>query len=135
MQNYSYVACRYTPTHLQYNTLHQETVFLGRHHEVVRLALVVDDILKVNVRLSVEVAEELLVEDERYSADLLDTRLLVAVVVDEVGGDSDRQLTPELLPSETCSSDDGGIVSCRSISVWGLEYGANNQSSPQHHSY
>ena len=88
-------------------------MFLGRHHEVVSFALVVDDILKVDVRLSVEVAEELLVEDERDSADLLDTRLLVAVVVDEVGGDGDRKLTSELLPSETCINDNR-VISCRS---------------------
>ena len=75
-------------------------MFLGRHHEVVGLVLVVDDVLQVDVRLLVELAEELLVEDEGDATDLLHPRLLLAVVVDEVRCHRDRELASKLLPSK-----------------------------------
>ncbi len=42
----------------------QKTLFLSTHDEVVGLVLVVNDILKVDTRLLLEILEELLVEDE-----------------------------------------------------------------------
>ena len=92
-----------TPTtHLLYDAFDEKAVFFGCHHKVVRLVLVVDDVLQVDVCLAVQLAEELLVEDECNSADLLDTRLLLAVVVDEVRCHCDRQLATELLPPKSC---------------------------------
>ena len=88
-------------THLQYDALDEETVFLGCHHKVVGLILVVDDVLQVNICLLVEFAEELLVEDKRDSADLLHPSLLLGVVVDEVRCHRDRELASKLLPSKT----------------------------------
>ena len=48
-----------------------------------------------------ELQEELLVEDEGHSADLLYLGLGRGVPVDKVGCDGDGQRTPELLSLET----------------------------------
>ena len=79
-------------------------MLLRRHHEVVRLVLVVDDVLEVDAGRRVQLAEEALVEDERDAADLLDARVLARVPVDEVGGDRDRQLAAKLLLAKTCKT-------------------------------
>ena len=65
-----------------------------------RLILVVDDVLQVDARRRAQVLEELLVEDEGHSGDLVDPRLGLRVPVDEVGCDGDRQLASELLTPE-----------------------------------
>lgn len=46
--------------------------------------------------------KELLVEDEGHPANLLNLRLRRRVPVDEVGGDGDGKLPPELLAPKTC---------------------------------
>ena len=73
--------------------------------------LVVDHILQGNTKLVVEVVEELLVEDEGHSRDLLHMALRLGVLVDEVGGDGDGQLAPELLALETLKKKNESIFS------------------------
>ena len=51
--------------------------------------------------LILEVLEELLIEDEGHTTDLLYLGLGRGVAVDKVGRDGDGQLPTELLPSET----------------------------------
>ena len=86
---------------LQHPFLQQALLFSG-HDKVVRVILVVHDVLQVNACLLLEIQEELLVENEGHTRDLLHTRLCICVSVDEVGSDRNGQLAPELLPFETC---------------------------------
>ena len=81
-------------------TFLQQGLFLGRHHKVVCLVLVVDDVFEGDALGLVQVVEELLVEDEGDAGDLLDVALRLRVAVDEVDRDGDRQLAAELLPTE-----------------------------------
>ena len=76
-------------------------MLLGRHHEVVGVVLVVDDVLQVDTGGGAQVLEELLVEDEGHTGDLIYARLRLRVSVDEVGRDGDGQLAAKLLPTET----------------------------------
>lgn len=57
-------------------------------------------------RFVLKLQEELLVEDEGHTADLLHFRLRCGVAVHKVGRDGDGQLASKLLPSETWSQDD-----------------------------
>ena len=83
--------------YLFHNSLFQQAVLLGRHDEVVRLVLVVHDVLQPDARLVLQVEEELLVEYEGHSTDLLNVGLGGRVAVDEVGSNPNGNLSPELL--------------------------------------
>jgi len=50
------------------------------------------------------VGDELLIEDVRDAADLLNDGLLLRVVVNKVSGDCNRQLPTELLLLKPCSN-------------------------------
>lgn len=67
-----------------------------------RLVLVVDNILEVNTRGSVEFAEKLLVEDESDARDLLDACLRFRLAVHQIGSDGNGQSSAKLFPLETC---------------------------------
>lgn len=111
-------------THLKDDAFLQKVLLLRRHHKVVRIIFVVDDVLQVDSwRTNVpgdgapegcpggrfhtcvlpQVLEEPLVEDEGHAADLLHLGLGGGVPVFEVGCDGDGQLPSELLSSETFS--------------------------------
>ncbi len=76
-------------------------MFFGRHDEVVRFVFVVDDVLEIDAGGGVELAEELLVEDEGHARDLLDARLGLRLAVDEVGRDGDGQTPAKLFAFES----------------------------------
>ena len=82
-------------------------MLLRCHDEIVGLVLVVDDVLEVDPGRGVEILEELLVEDERHAADLLDPGLGFRMSVDEVGRYGDRQLAAELFPGESFFFQEG----------------------------
>ena len=67
-----------------------------------RVILVIDDILKVDTRLSVEIFKELLVEDKGHPGYLLYAGLSLGVMIDEVGSYGNRQFPSKLFPSECC---------------------------------
>lgn len=89
-----------TSSYLFEHALVEQGLFLGGHHKVVCLVLVVDDVLEVYARVCVEVLEELLVKDVCDPADLLHTALGLSVPVDKVGCDRDRELAAKLFPLE-----------------------------------
>lgn len=113
--------------HLLEHALLQQTGLLGRHHKVVSLVLVVDDVLQVDGGLLLQVQEELLVEDECHATDLLHPRLRIRVAVDEVGGDGYGQLSTKLFPLETwnrqcpCLTPATTIVQCIMVSPFHLD--------------
>ena len=83
------------------DALVEKRVLLGRHDEVVRLVLVVDDVLQVNTRSAVQLFEELLVEDERHAADLFHARFRLALPVHQIRRDGNGQPPAEFFPLET----------------------------------
>ena len=89
---------QHTHSYRTYHPLVHQAILLGRHHKVVRIVPVVHDILQVDPRVLFEVLEELLVENEGHTTDLVARSLLACTVVLEVGGDGQGQLSPQLLP-------------------------------------
>merc|ERR1712223_1439922 len=83
----------------------QQTMLLRRHHKVVSVVLVVDDVLQGNAELVVEVVEEVLLVDKGDPTDLVHNCLSSCPFVGEVRGDGDRKLATELLPPEARNSD------------------------------
>ena len=87
--------------YLDDDALIEQTVFFGRHDEVVRFVFVVDDVLEGDAELLIQVVEEVLLVHESNSGDLLNHGLGCRPSVPEVGGDGDGQLAAELLALET----------------------------------
>lgn len=59
-------------TYIQKHAFIKKTVFLGRHHEVVSVVFVVNDVLQVYAGHFVQLFEEFLVKYESHSAYLWD---------------------------------------------------------------
>ena len=78
----------------------KERLPLGSHDKIMRVVLVVDNILQVNVGLVFQIEEKLLIEYEGDAAALLDLGLLRRPVVDKVGRDADGEAAAKLLPIE-----------------------------------
>lgn len=57
-------------TDLLQDTFEEQAVFLSRHDEVVRIVFVIHNVFKVDARHLIQLFKELLVEYERYAADL-----------------------------------------------------------------
>lgn len=68
--------------------------------------------------LLLELQEELLIEDEGHSADLLHFGLSCGVTIDEVCGDGDGQFPSELLSLEAYSRERNSVLTAnRSITI------------------
>jgi hypothetical protein len=89
-------------TYFFQHTFGEKAVFFGSHYKVVRFVLVVHDVFEIDARARVEIAEELLVENERHAADFFNAGLRLRELVDEVYRYRDGQLPTELFPLEPC---------------------------------
>lgn len=75
-------------------------MFLSSHDEVVGVVLVVHDVFEIDAGFLIQLLEEFLVENEGDPAYLLDPCLGFGTLVDEIGSDGNRELTPKLLALE-----------------------------------
>lgn len=83
------------------NAFLQQTLFLGSHHKVVCLILVVNNVLQVYTVGFIQVFKEFLVENECYPTDLLHSSLRLRIAVDEIGCDCNGQFASKFFPLKT----------------------------------
>ena len=65
------------------------------------VVLVINDVLEINTGLLVQLFEEFLVEDKGHPAYLLDPRLSLCTLVNEIGSDGNREFASKFLAPET----------------------------------
>ena len=66
-----------------------------------RFVFVVDDVLQIDTGNSIELFEELLIENESHSGYLLDSCLGFSLFINKVGRDGDGQPSTKLFSFET----------------------------------